>query len=45
MEKILKSKNAGTSYQSLELQDMLTKKEGKKTPKDWVDGKNVFQNF
>ena len=32
----------GTSYQSLELQDMLTKREGKKTTKDLIDGKNVF---
>ena len=44
--KFWKGKMPGTNYWSLELQDILTKREGKKTTKDWINrGKKLFSKF
>ena len=44
--KCWKVKMPGTSYQSLELEDMLQKREWKKTTKDWINReKSCFSKF
>ena len=44
--KFWKGKMPGTNYWSLELQDILTNREGKKTTKDWINrGKKLFSKF
>ena len=44
--KFWKAKMPRISYQSIELQDILTKREGKKLTKDWINrGKKRFSKF